>query len=52
MSTNKTFTMLKPDSVEKGNIGAILEKITASGFRIVALKLTQLTHADAEETLK
>ena len=40
--------MLKPDSVEKRNIGAILEKITASGFRIVALKLTQLTHSDAE----
>ena len=40
--------MLKPDSVEKGNIGAILEKITASGFRIVAMKLTQLTKADAE----
>ena len=48
MVTNKTFTMLKPDSVEKGNIGAILEKITASGFRIVAMKLTQLTKADAE----
>ena len=29
MITNKTFTMLKPDSVEKGNIGGILEKITA-----------------------
>ena len=40
--------MLKPDSVENGNIGAILEKITASGFRIVAMKLTQLTTADAE----
>ena len=40
--------MLKPDSVEKGNIGAILEKITSSGFRIVAMKLTQLTTADAE----
>jgi nucleoside-diphosphate kinase len=48
MVTNKTFTMLKPDSVENGNIGAILEKITASGFRIVAMKLTQLTNADAE----
>ena len=48
MITNKTFTMLKPDSVEKGNIGGILEKITASGFRIVAMKLTQLTKADAE----
>ena len=48
MVTNKTFTMLKPDSVENGNIGAILEKITTSGFRIVAMKLTQLTTADAK----
>ena len=48
MANNITFTMLKPDSVEKGNIGAILEKITSSGFRIVAMKLTQLTTADAK----
>ena len=48
MANNRTFTMLKPDSVEKGNIGPILEKITSSGFRIVAMKLTQLTTADAE----
>ena len=46
--TNRTFTMLKPDSVEKGNIGAILEKINSAGFRIVALKLTQMTRRDAE----
>ncbi|WP_396603238.1 nucleoside-diphosphate kinase [Algibacter sp. R77976] len=48
MATNRTFTMLKPDAVEKGHIGAILEKISASGFRIVAMKLTQMTTADAE----
>ncbi|NNC69984.1 MAG: nucleoside-diphosphate kinase [Flavobacteriaceae bacterium] len=48
MVTNRTFTMLKPDSVEKGNIGAILEKINAAGFRIAALKLTQMTKRDAE----
>ena len=48
MVTNRTFTMLKPDSVEKGNIGAILEKINAAGFRIVAMKLTQMTVRDAE----
>lgn len=48
MAGNKTFTMLKPDSVEKGNIGAIMEQITASGFRIVAMKLTQMTKTDAE----
>ena len=48
MTNNGTFTMLKPDSIEKGNIGPILEKITASGFRIVAMKLTQLTIPDAQ----
>lgn len=48
MRTDRTFTMLKPDSVEKGNIGPILEKITAAGFKIVAMKLTQMTKADAQ----
>ncbi|MBQ4822676.1 nucleoside-diphosphate kinase [Aquimarina sp. MMG016] len=49
MATNRTFTMLKPDAVRKGYIGAILEQITASGFRVVAMKLTQLTTDDAKE---
>jgi len=40
--------MLKPDAVEKGHIGAILKLINASGFKIVALKLTQMTVKDAE----
>ncbi|HLW33729.1 MAG TPA: nucleoside-diphosphate kinase [Aequorivita sp.] len=48
MRTDRTFTMLKPDAVEKGHIGAILEKINASGFRIVALKLTHMTTNDAK----
>ena len=30
MASNRTFTMLKPDSVEKGYTGAILEKINAA----------------------
>ncbi|MAT90492.1 MAG: nucleoside-diphosphate kinase [Flavobacteriaceae bacterium] len=49
MRTDRTFTMLKPDSVEKGNIGPILEKITAAGFKIVAMKLTQMTGDDAKQ---
>ena len=40
--------MIKPDAVEKGHIGGILSMITEAGFRIVSLKLTQLTKADAE----
>ncbi|MGI9593284.1 MAG: nucleoside-diphosphate kinase [Patiriisocius sp.] len=49
MRTDRTFTMLKPDSVEKGNIGAILDKINAAGFRIVAMKLTHMTTQDAQK---
>ncbi|WP_339834404.1 nucleoside-diphosphate kinase [uncultured Flavobacterium sp.] len=49
MATNRTFTMIKPDGVENGHIGGILNMITEGGFRIVAMKLTQLTIADAKE---
>lgn len=43
MATNRTFTMIKPDAVANGHIGAILDKITKSGFKIIALKYTYLT---------
>lgn len=49
MATNRTFTMIKPDAVENGHIGAILEKITAAGFKIVAMKFTQLSKRGAQE---
>lgn len=49
MSKNITLTMLKPDALEKNYEGAILHQITESGFKIVAMKLTQLTKADAED---
>ena len=48
MEANQTFTMIKPDAVTNGHIGAILNKITAAGFRIKALKMTQFTTGDAE----
>ena len=48
MKTNQTFTMIKPDAVSNGYIGAILNKISEAGFRIAALRMTQLTQADAE----
>ena len=43
MKTNRTFTMIKPDAVANGHIGAIIDKITKSGFKIVALKYTSLS---------
>jgi nucleoside-diphosphate kinase len=45
---NTTLMMIKPDAVENGHIGNILEKVTSAGFKIKALKLTQLTKRDAE----
>ena len=48
MSGNKTFTMIKPDAVESGNIGNILQMITDAGFRIKAMKLTQLSTDQAK----
>jgi nucleoside-diphosphate kinase len=46
---NKTFTMIKPDAVGNGHVGAILEKICSGGFRIAAMKMTRLTSEKASE---
>ncbi|GJM32527.1 MAG: nucleoside diphosphate kinase [Saprospiraceae bacterium] len=49
MAGNITFTMIKPDAVKNGHIGAILAKINEAGFRIVAMKLTKLSPQKAGE---
>ena len=45
--SNTTFTMIKPEAVESGNTGAILNKIETSGFRIVAMKKVILSRERA-----
>ncbi|MCW8898244.1 MAG: nucleoside-diphosphate kinase [Flavobacteriales bacterium] len=47
MATNRTFTMIKPDAVEKNYIGGILKMINDAGFKIVAMKYTQLSKEQA-----
>jgi len=47
MAGNRTFTMIKPDGVRAGNIGNILQMMNAAGFRVVAMKLTQMSKARA-----
>ena len=49
MAGNRTFTMIKPDAVESNNIGNITQMISDAGFKIKAMKLTQLTKGQAEE---
>ena len=47
--SNLTFTMVKPEAVEAGNTGAILNKIENAGFRIVAMKKILLSKERAGE---
>ncbi|MCT4665059.1 MAG: nucleoside-diphosphate kinase [Flavobacteriales bacterium] len=46
--SNKTLTMIKPDAVSKGHIGAILNDITVAGFKITAMRMYQMSRQDAE----
>ncbi len=43
----RTLTMIKPDAVRNGHLGVIIDKITSAGFKIIALKMTQLSRRDA-----
>jgi nucleoside-diphosphate kinase len=49
MSGNRTFTMIKPDAVRDGHIGAILAQMNEAGFKIVAMKYTKLSAEKAGE---
>ncbi|MFN5642016.1 MAG: nucleoside-diphosphate kinase [Sphingobacteriales bacterium] len=49
MMGNRTFTMIKPDAFANGHSGAILDHIIKAGFRLVSMKLTQLSPAKAGE---
>ena len=49
MKTNRTFSMLKPDSIEDGYMLPILNKINDSGFKIIALKYKKMKRGEAEE---
>lgn len=49
---NITFMMIKPDAVENGFIGKIIEKIASAGFKFKALKLTHLSKKNAEKFYK
>jgi len=46
--SNRTFTIVKPDSVRKGNFGKIISRLEAEGFRILGLKKVNLATKQAE----
>lgn len=49
MKSNRTFTMLKPDSIEQGFMLPILNMIQDAGFKIIALKYKKMTTDEAEQ---
>ncbi len=49
MATNRTFTMLKPDAIENGHMGNIIQMIIDAGFTIKAMKYTRLSEDQAKK---
>jgi nucleoside-diphosphate kinase len=46
--SQRTFSIIKPDAVRKGYTGAILAELEKAGFKIVAIKKTSISRAQAE----
>ncbi|HEX2061990.1 MAG TPA: nucleoside-diphosphate kinase, partial [Thermoanaerobaculia bacterium] len=46
--SNRTFTIIKPDSVRKGNFGKIISRIEGAGFKILGIKKIGLSRRQAE----
>jgi nucleoside-diphosphate kinase len=46
--SNRTFTVVKPDSVEKGNFGKIIARLEAEGFRVLGVKKVSLGDRQAQ----
>lgn len=45
----RTFIALKPDAVQRGLVGEIITRFEKKGFKLVGMKLLQVTRAMAEE---
>jgi nucleoside-diphosphate kinase len=48
MATERTLSIIKPDGVEKGIIGRVISRFETSGLKPIAIKLKQLSKAEAE----
>jgi len=48
MAIERTLSILKPDTVEKNNIGGVIALIEKAGLKVVAAKMTHLSRRQAE----
>jgi nucleoside-diphosphate kinase len=42
-NTERTFIMIKPDGVQRGIVGDILRRFEQRGYKLVALKMIQVS---------
>ena len=47
MSLERTFSIIKPDAVAAGQAGEILAMIEKAGFKVLGLRMTRLSEAQA-----
>ena len=47
MAVERTFAIIKPDAVSRGQQGEILSRIHKAGFKIIAIKSMRLTKEEA-----
>jgi nucleoside-diphosphate kinase len=48
MSIQRTFSIIKPDAVAAGQAGEILAMIQKAGFKVLGLRMTRLSEAQAQ----
>ncbi|MDH4191504.1 MAG: nucleoside-diphosphate kinase [Betaproteobacteria bacterium] len=48
MAVERTLSIIKPDAVKKNAIGQICARFEAAGLKIVAMRMTWLSRAEAE----
>ena len=46
--SNRTFAIIKPDAVKKGNTGKIYDRIISAGFNILGAKLIKMSLLQAQ----
>lgn len=46
--SEKTFSIIKPDGVRQGDAGKILARIEEAGFKVLGLRMVQMTKRHAE----
>lgn len=48
MALQRTFAIIKPDAMEAGHAGKILDRIITEGFKVHGMRQVHLTRAQAE----